>query len=434
MKIKSSLFCLKKSCSILKRVGNIWCLRNLLIIAVTILLLLPTADSQNEVGNIQGKLIDGKLGKRIPNHPVTLNIYKADDVTHQETTTDENGHYRFENLPLDTETYYSVTATYNGTEREEKDLVLSFFVPNLVIDINIGGVTDDPSHIRIKTYSIALGFADEEDVKEGVLSIFEVFVVENKNPLPFQTTQNGEEVGLYFALPKGHEMFQPLSPENLKLNAAADHVILTDPIEPGDLEGGFAYTFQAKGRNIRLSRPMPFHTDQITILVPEGIRIVPRSKLFEPVGRTQFHGIVYTKYEASPEGGFPMGETPDMSLAVLKQSNTEKSNIAQMVFIAVAAALAGGFFVAAIFMLRRSQRVEESEASQSAQMDTGWLRKLSDADLGHARTVRLEFITLLDEAHEKQDISERVYNRLRKEQTERLTEILDQRKERGLDN
>ena len=66
--------------------------------------------------------------------------------------------------------------------------------------------------------------------------------------------------------------------------------------------------------------------------------------------------------------------------------------------------------------------------------DSGWLRKLSDADLEHARTTRLEFITLLDKAHEKQEISERVYNRLRKEQTERLTEIINQRQERGLDN
>ena len=67
-------------------------------------------------------------------------------------------------------------------------------------------------------------------------------------------------------------------------------------------------------------------------------------------------------------------------------------------------------------------------------MDSGWLRKLNDTDLENTRNTRLELITMLDALHEKEDISERVYNRLRKEQTDRLSEILNQRKERGIDS
>ena len=409
------------------------CLITLFLITHTFILCVPVGNSQEKIGKIHGKLIDEQLNKPIANHPITLNIHKADDVKRQEAETDEKGVYQFDNLTIDFATHYTISTTYNDVEHIEKNLVLSSLVPNLTVDIKIGGITDDPSQISIKTYSIALGFTSDEDVKKGVLSIFEVFVVENKDSLPFQTTQNSEKVGLYFALPKGHEMFQPLSPQNLKLNAAADHVILTDPIEPGELEGGFAYAFKTKGRNIRLSRPMHFRTDQITILVPEGIRIVPRSKLFEPAGHTQFHGIVYTKYTASPEGGFPMGRMPDMSLAILEPPNTGKSNIGQMIFIAIAASLAGGFLVAAIFMLRgTNQRSVERDSSADVLFDAGWLRKLNDTDLEHVRAARLEFISYLDGLHEKQEISERVYNRIRKEQTERLAEILEQRKERGL--
>ncbi len=413
----------------------------LLTVVFAFHLLLPTTFSQNEVGIIHGALIDGKLNKPIANHPVTLNIHKAGDVTQQETTTDEDGHYHFEKLPIDFATHYSVTTTYDETEHKEEDLVLSSFVPNLVVDINIGGVTDDPSQIRIKTYSIALSFASDENLSKGILSIIEVFVVENNSTLPYQTTQNNEKAGLYFALPKGHEQFQRISPETLKLNSDADHVIMTNTLQPGELEGGFTYSIQAAGTNIKLSRPMQFHTDHFTILVPEGIDIVPRSRLFQRVGRTQFHGIVFTKYEASPEGGFPVGNTPDLSLAVSRQqltpqqSITEKSNIGQMIFIAIAAALAGGFLVAAIFTLRGARRAStESDESVSTPTDMGWLRKLNDTDLEDARTSRLEFITQLDTMHEKQEISERVYNRLRNEQTDRLTEILDQQKERGIDN
>ena len=60
--------------------------------------------------------------------------------------------------------------------------------------------------------------------------------------------------------------------------------------------------------------------------------------------------------------------------------------------------------------------------------DAGWLRKLNPDDLEHTRVARLEFITHLDDKYERQEISERVYKRLRREQTERLTTLLDQQK------
>ena len=426
-------------CPILKHRSIVKCSHSLLIISLTCLLFLPTTYSQSETGVIHGELIDGKLGKPIANHSVTLNTHKAGDTSKQETTTDADGHYHFEDITIDVQTHYSITTIYDGTVHEEKDLVLSSFVPNLVVDINIGGISDDPSEISIKTYSIAVGFASEDDIEKGMVSIFEVFVVNNSATLPFQTKYNEQDVGLYFALPKGHENFRPFAPASLALSPSNDHVILPNPISPGEMEGGFGYSIQAQGRDIKLSRQLPFHTEQISFLVPEGISIVPNSKRFMMSGRTQFHGTVYIKYVATTEEGFTIGKTPDMSLILTDQQtssgSTQGSNVGQMVLIAVAAALAGGFLVAAIFTLRSTQRsTDNPNATDTTQMDIGWIRKLSDTDLENARTARLEFITMLDTLHERHDISERVYNRLRKEQTDRLSEILDQRKERGIDS
>ena len=58
-----------------------------------------------------------------------------------------------------------------------------------------------------------------------------------------------------------------------------------------------------------------------------------------------------------------------------------------------------------------------------------WLRKLNGKDLEQAKTARLELISHLDAIHEKQQISEKVYNRLRKEQTEKLSTVLKQVRE-----
>lgn len=439
MKIYYVLNFIRKRYSILERLNAVYCFRCILVIALTSILFLPATYSQNDTGVIHGELFDGKLGEPIANHPVTLNIHRAGDTSKQETTTDAGGHYHFEKLPIDVQTHYSITTTYNDTEHEEKDLVLSSFVPNLVVDINIGGIADDPSKISIKTYSIAIGFASEDDIRNGILSIFEVFVVKNSGTLPFQTTYNEKDVGLYFALPRGHENFKPFAPASLTISSSNDYVIIPNPVSPGEMEGGFGYSIQSQGRDIKLSRQMPFHTEQITFLVPEGISIIPSSKRFIMSGQTQFHGTVYNKYVAVTEDGFAIGETPDMSLVLTKQQGstgeTQESNIGQMVLIAVAAALAGGFLVAAVFTLRGTQRsTDNSDTTDAIQMDSGWLRKLNDTDLENTRNTRLELITMLDAMYEKEDISERVYNRLRKEQTDRLSEILDQRKERGIDS
>ncbi len=429
MSIISPLLLIKRVCSILKCAETAKYLSNLSLIVITFLLLLPSSYSQNDVGNIRGKLTDIKLNKTIANHPVTLNIHKAGDVTKQETSTDESGAYRFENLPIDAETHYTISTTYEDKEHIEKDLVLTTWVPNINVDINIGAVTDDASQIRITSYTIVVRVTSEAHAKDGALSIFEGVAVENQGTLPFQTTFNNKEVGLYLSLPKGNEMFQPGTPENLKVNSARDHALLTDPLPPGELRVIYEYILHANENSLDLSRPLRFHTDQITILVPVGINLAPQSKHFKTPEYDAISNVVYRVYPAAPEGGFSAGETVDLNLRIPKP----KSNIGQMVFIAIAAALAGGFLAAAIFMLRRSHRSSaESDTSQDATFDSGWLRKLGDDDLEHARTTRLEFITLLDEMHEKQNISERVYTRLRREQTERLTEILDQCKERGI--
>ena len=69
-------------------------------------------------------------------------------------------------------------------------------------------------------------------------------------------------------------------------------------------------------------------------------------------------------------------------------------------------------------------RVPESGGTQTTP-DASWLNKLGSDDLDRARIARLEMVTRLDEMYEKKEISERVYNRLHKEQLDRLTLILE---------
>ena len=96
-----------------------------------------------------------------------------------------------------------------------------------------------------------------------------------------------------------------------------------------------------------------------------------------------------------------------------------------ILLIAVAAAAAGGFLVAAIFLVRSG--ADQSTQSRVGQdvVDASWVNRLDMEELAHARIGRLEMITHLDKMCEKKEISEKVYNHLRKEQVDRLENILE---------
>ena len=410
------------------------CISSLLIVAL-ILFGLPTSHAQTtKSGDIQGTVIDRKLEKPLAAHPITLTIHKTETVETQETLTDENGNYRFIDLPLDPTVHYTVSTVYEGTDYTEKDIVLSTWAPNITVDFNIGAFTDDSSQIQIKTHTFIIGPPPADHPPDGAVTIMEAIAVENRNDLSFQTKHGAQTVGLHLKLPEGTEGFQPHSPTTLTMNPITNDVILTTPLPPGESQLGYTYIFHVVKNELNLSRRMDVDTAEFYIFVPDGIGFAPNAKFFDAPRREQIHGNVYLVYQSVAGKTFNAGTTVDLTLKVNMNAARggvpgQTSNLGQLVLIAVAAALAGGFFVAALFKLRAPSRDAESNTDDSViPPDAGWLRKLSADDIEHVRIARLEFITHLDDKYEKQEISERVYKRLRREQAERLTTLLEQKK------
>lgn len=419
---------------------TVWGIGTLLAVAFTMLLWPPFTYAQTELGYIQGKIIDKKQDKLLSAHPVTLSMHKVDTVETQETTTDESGNYRFGDLSLDASVHYTVSIVYEGTNYTEKDLVLSTWAPNLTVNFEIGAFTNDRSEVQIKVHTFVIGPPPPDHAPDGALSVMEVLQVENKSDMPFQTEHDRQAVGLHLGIPAGYEEFQVHSQHELAINPKTHQVILKNPLPPGTLELGFAYILHLNRDQFDLSRFLNFGTELVYIFVPDGINLKPNAKQFSLERREAIHNRVYTIYHNAPAASFSAGTTADFKLKIAAPMAAQRTDSGQMALIALAAALAGGFLAAAIFKLRRSrnQSVSSTEGAgqnqSDAATDVGWLRKLNDTDLEHVRVARLEFITYLDDMHEKQEISERVYNRLRREQAARLTELLAQRKARGLNH
>ena len=386
-----------------------------------------------ELGDIQGTVIDKKLEKPLASHPVTLTIHKAEALETQETTTDENGNYRFADLPLDPNIHYTVSTVRNDTDYIEKDLVLSTWVPNIQINFDIGAFTDDKAQIRIKTYGFIIGPPPEDHAPDGAVTVLEAIGIENLSEFPFRTVHGTQKVGLHLTLPKGVEGFQPDSPADLTIDPTTGQVILKTPLPPGESLLSYKYIFHVDKRRLDLSRRLNFNTMRFYFFIPDGIGFVPRAKFFSAPRRDQTHHN-YLIYESNEAQTFAAGKNVDLALNVNMRAArgalpAQTSNLGQLILIAVAAALTGGFFVAALFKLRAANNTTEPDTDDaSAPPDAGWLLKLSPDDREHVRVARLEFITHLDDKYERQEISARVYKRLRREQTERLTTLLEQQK------
>lgn len=412
-----------------------WWITSLFAVMLMLHFAVPSVDAQTtQFGDIQGTVLDKKRGEPLVSHPVTLTIHKADALETQETSTDENGNYRFENLPLNPSLYYTVSTLHEETNYTETDLVLSTWAPNLKIDFEIGAFTDDSTQVRVKSHSFIIAPPPPDHAPDGAVTIIEAIGIENLNELPFRTTHGTRAVGFHLNLPKGTEGFQPHRSANLTLDIATNQAVLTTPLPPGETQLGYTYIFHVEKNELDLSRRLNFDTTEFLFFVPEGIDFVPSATFFGAPRREQIHNSVYLIYQSTASQVFAGGTTPNLGLNVntgVVRGNPPRqtSNLGQLVLIAVAAALTGGFFVAALFKLRTVSRKTEPEMESSVMAaDAGWLRKLSSEDIEHVRVARLEFITHLDDKYEKQGISERVYKRLRREQTERLTTLLEAEK------
>ncbi len=411
------------------------CVSNLLAIALIFFSVLSVLHAQTaEQGDIHGTVIDRKLEKPLVSHPVTLTIHKADAVETQETTTDENGNYRFGDLPLDPSVHYTVSTTHDGTDYIEKDLVLSTWVPNIEINFDVGAFTDDNAQILVKSHTFIIGPPPPDHAPDGAVTVAEAIGLENLSHLAFRTEHGSQKVGVHLTLPIGVEGFQPHLSAALTMNPDTNQAVLRTPLPPGESQLGYNYIFHVERDKLDLSRRLNVNTMRFYFFVPEGIGFVPRAKFFGAPKREQIHGTVYLIYESNENKTFAAGETIDLALNVNMRAArgalpTQTSNLGQLILIAVAAALAGGFFVAALFKLRATKNAAEPDTEDtSTPPDAGWLRKLNSDDREHVRVARLEFITHLDDKYEKQEISERVYKRLRREQTERLTTLLEEQK------
>ena len=399
-------------------------------------MLLSSAWGQDTTGKIEGHVVDRRKDLPLAGHSVILKVHQGDTVQQRETTTDSNGRYVFEGLSTAYDMHYDISTTYEGEEHLESDIVLSEWVPTVTVDVEIGGFVDDPAVIRVRQHTLVITPPPEGHAPDGAVSVMEILQVENTADREFQTLVDNQVSGISLNLPAGHEDLRIDQIFKQQMDARADRLVAAEPLPPGKHNMGYSYVMHVDAnRGLNLARQFAFDTDQIYVFVAQGVPLVPQTNILGAGRQEQIHDMVYTVYATSPAQPFKAGDTPPLSLRVTASRNASTGNAASpnatsdpkmVAMIAIAAALAGGFLVAGILRVRKVTVQPKVETPpQPTASDEGWLRKLDAADLERTRIARLEMITRLEELHEKRELSERVYNRLRKEQVDRLTAVLE---------
>lgn len=398
----------------------------------TTLTCLPAAVGQSDIGEIEGQVIDKKKNQPLSQQLVVLQIHRGgEDVQQRETMTDDRGTYTFDGLSTAFDVHYTVSTNYEGEEYIEKDLVLSEWLPNITVNIEIRAFTDDSSQVKFRQHTLIIGPPPADHAPDGAVSVLEIIQIENTSELAFQTLIDNQPAGIHFNLPNGHENLQVDQTFKQELGVTANRLIAAQPLAPGTHQVGYSYLMHVVNSDLVLSRKLTFDTAQFYVFISDGMPLVPQSEILGAGRQEEIHGLVYTIYATNPAQPLSTGQAADLRLTVSSvQRGTEDtarkpSDPKMIALIAISAALAGGFLVAAIFKIRppTPKPSDDSQQTQSAP-DTSWIGKLDVADLERTRVARLEVITRLEELHEKREISDRVYKRLRKEQTDRLAAVL----------
>ena len=382
--------------------------------------LVPDAISQT--GQIRGKIFDFRQNQLLVGQLIVLERHQAEQTSRRETETDAEGHYRFQNLEPSSTDHYTVFTEFEGRTYREENVIVTNLASNVTVDLNLNAFTSDLSVMRILRHSIFLQPVPDHVHGEAV-HVLEFLSLENRSNLNFQQEFEGKILGCLLPLPSGIEQLQVgISTVEIMEEIAENPVVIPAPILPGKTNIQISYLLHIN-QVVDLSRLQQFQTESLQLLIPESVPLVVQSKDLEAKTPQTIHNTVYATYETARL--IAAGRAVQLQLKLDRSSST--------LFIVLIAGLAiciVGFVITMVIHIQKPGQTDPVELeTPDRQPDVSWLRKLNVSDLAAVKAIRLEFITRLDEMRQQEKVSERVYNRVRREQVERLEATIAQMQE-----
>ena len=297
----------------------------------------------------------------------------------------------------------------------------------LAKELNANNLTNKQTRIKILQHTLVI-----TNIENGLMTVMELIQAKNQDAT-IQRQDN--QPTILCSLPKEYLNLK-LEPQSAgKLEEDSGNLKLQSLIELSETQNfGFTYTIRFS-ETPDLSRRITCETVQLNTFIPDGIPLVPSTNFLKENQQERIHEQTYNIYTSSSEKSLQPGQLADVRFQIRKPppstSNIQKQQTEPWlsILIAIASVILGGFLVIVYFKIQVPPSYTDQVHSQQNVADLNWLKKLNSKDLDQAKNARIEFISQLDAIHEQEQISAKVYNRLRKAQTEKLSTILKQIRE-----
>jgi len=296
----------------------------------------------------------------------------------------------------------------------------------LAEELSADNSTNQQTRIKILQHTLVI-----TKIENGLMTVMELIQAKNQDAT---IQQQDNRLIILCSLPKEFQSLKLEPQSEDKLAEDSGNLKLQNLIKPSETQNfGFTYTIRFS-ETPDLSRRITCETMQLNTFIPDGIPLVPNTKFLKENQQERINEQTYNIYTTSSEKSLQPGQLADVRFQIRKPPSTSNVQNQQTepwlrILIAIAATILGGFLVIIFFKIRTPPSSSNQIQSQPNVADLNWLRKLNGKDLEQAKTARLELISHLDAIHETEQISEKVYNRLRKEQTEKLSTVLKQIRE-----
>lgn len=384
----------------------------LLVIFLIILLVLIAFSpglSATKTTILEGRVINGTTGKPQANFPVMMDIFLGKQkMGVRETTSDKEGFFKFDEVPLGKDYSGLVYAQHQGAEYQS--IVDLTEKPKQPVELKIYNSSKEDKDLKISEYHIQL------EEKEGKLLVTEFILIQNNGKTSFVIDNKNPEkpLGLILGLPRGYQnlqMYEGLMKccSEIKENKIFSYM----SIPPG--ENRMVYSYELSSDSIDLSKKVPFNTEEFFLIVVDKETGISSGKLTSEGTKESQQGDVEFRLFSAKD--IKKGEIVDINIS----RETSEISYQKVLIIPVAVFLAIG--IGYLILKRRGEK--KAKSLSDVRVLEGLQTDIDPAE--ELKKVYLEFIVRLDELFEEGELSEQTHLLLRKKYKEKLSKLMEEK-------
>lgn len=368
-----------------------------------------TAKAQQEQVTIKGTVTNGS-GSEVPSG-LKVTLYGLDRqanqvVLQEETQTDADGQFVFENIEAPFHRIFVVSVEYQDTTYVS-DWAIASGNEEIDLPVTIYDTTTDTSTLRADRLHIFLEFP-----QEGTMRVIELYVISNDGDKTVVPPSPGEPV-LRFTLPEDATNLQfqngGLGGRFVATEAGFGD---TQPVPPGQGSHQVLFAYELPyTKKVPVRHPVHLPIDSATLIVPDTGGLKVRSEMFTPSGTQTIEGKNYRVF-----GSQALQPDQEIFFEVSgRPTPATGPDISSRTGLAIGLGVFGlALIVVGIVLWRRPQAAEEV-AEEEAE---------APPDLEEDPETLMDAILALDDLYQQGKLSEEAYQTRRAELKARLAELL----------